>query len=124
MLPYTFQPSCSQSTSHCSNLNVFWYSTFRPVYKVKEIVLTTEIHACFVAVYTHNEKVHAVGECVWAHYLSATEKAGRGGAPPLSVEQQQEVWVQYSALQVALQVNSFPQTLCCALTTLSSSKLC
>jgi len=55
--------------------------------------------------------VHAVGECVWAHYLSVTEKAGRDGAFSLSATQQQEVWVQYSALQVALQVRSHPQTL-------------
>ncbi|XP_047216277.1 kell blood group glycoprotein isoform X2 [Girardinichthys multiradiatus] len=54
-------------------------------------------------VYTHKETMHAVGECVWAHYLNVTEKAGRVGASVLSAEQQQEVWLQYSALQVALQ---------------------
>lgn len=46
--------------------------------------------------------VRAVGECVWAHYLSVT---GKGGAFSLSAAQQQEVWVQYSALQIALRVS-------------------
>ncbi|AWO96424.1 putative kell blood group glycoprotein-like [Scophthalmus maximus] len=50
-----------------------------------------------------SETVHAVGECVWAHYLTVTENAGRGGAFSLSAAQRQEVWVQYSALQIALQ---------------------
>ncbi|XP_040900112.1 kell blood group glycoprotein [Toxotes jaculatrix] len=54
-------------------------------------------------IYSQSETVHAVGECVWAHYLTVTEKASRGGAFSLSAAQQQEVWVQYSALQIALQ---------------------
>lgn len=49
--------------------------------------------------------MHAVGECVWAHYLAVTERAGRGGAFSLSAAQRQEVWVQLSALQIALQVS-------------------
>lgn len=51
----------------------------------------------------------AVGECVWTHYLTVTEKEGRAAASPLSAAQQQEVWVQYSALQIALQVSSHLQ---------------
>lgn len=50
--------------------------------------------------------MHAVGECVWAHYLNATEKSGRVGASVLSAAQREEVWLQYSAMQVALQVRS------------------
>lgn len=57
--------------------------------------------------------VQAVGECVWAHYLTVTDKAGRGGALSLAAAQQQEVWVQYSALQIALQVSGNRQTLVC-----------
>lgn len=49
-----------------------------------------------------------MAECVWAHYLSVTEK-GRDGVSSLSAAQQQEVWVQYSALQTALQVWSYGQ---------------
>ncbi|KAM4581085.1 kell blood group glycoprotein isoform 1-T1 [Odontesthes bonariensis] len=60
-------------------------------------------HLLVPEIYSHSETVRAVGECVWAHYLSVTEKAGRDGAFSLSAPQQQEVWVQYSALQVALQ---------------------
>lgn len=50
--------------------------------------------------------MRAVGECVWTRYLSVTGKEGRGGAMSLSAVQLQEVWVQYSALQIALQVSS------------------
>lgn len=55
--------------------------------------------------------MHTVGECVWAHYLTVTEQAGRGGVFSLSAAQRQEVWVQYSALQIALQVSSHLQAL-------------
>ncbi|GAA6220526.1 kell blood group glycoprotein-like [Lates japonicus] len=61
------------------------------------------LHLLLPEIYSQSETVHAVGECVWAHYLTVTEKAGRGGAFSLSAAQQQEVWVQYSALQIALQ---------------------
>ncbi|KAK9513969.1 hypothetical protein VZT92_027462 [Zoarces viviparus] len=61
------------------------------------------LHLILPDVYSQSEMVHAVGECVWAHYLTVTEKAGRGGVFSLSAAQQQELWVQYSALQIALQ---------------------
>ncbi|XP_029307040.1 kell blood group glycoprotein isoform X2 [Cottoperca gobio] len=64
------------------------------------------LHLLLPDIYSQSETVHDVGECVWDHYLTATEKAGRG-AFSLSAAQQQEVWVQYSALQIALQC--FPQ---------------
>ncbi|KAM7421039.1 hypothetical protein PAMA_015294 [Pampus argenteus] len=61
------------------------------------------LHLLLPNIYSQSESVHAVGECVWTHYLTVTEKAGRGGAFSLSAAQQQEVWVQYSALKIALQ---------------------
>ncbi|XP_042345255.1 kell blood group glycoprotein [Plectropomus leopardus] len=61
------------------------------------------LHLILPDIYSQSETVRAVGECVWAHYLTVTEKAGRGGVFSLSAAQQQEVWVQYSALQIALQ---------------------
>ncbi|XP_034730041.1 kell blood group glycoprotein isoform X2 [Etheostoma cragini] len=61
------------------------------------------LHLILPNIYSQSETVHAVGECVWAHYLAVTEKAGRGGAFSLSAAQKQELWVQYSALQIALQ---------------------
>lgn len=61
------------------------------------------LHLIVPDIYSQSETVYAVGECVWAHYLTVTESAGRGGASALSAAQQQEVWVQYSALQIALQ---------------------
>ncbi|XP_035991015.1 kell blood group glycoprotein [Fundulus heteroclitus] len=60
-------------------------------------------HLFLSEIYSHNETMHAVGDCVWAHYLNATENGGRVGASWLTSEQQQELWLQYSALQVALQ---------------------
>ncbi|XP_037640229.1 kell blood group glycoprotein [Sebastes umbrosus] len=61
------------------------------------------LHLILPDIYSQSETVHAVGECVWAHYLTVAEKDGRGGVFSLSAAQQQEVWVQYSALQIALQ---------------------
>ncbi|XP_035528482.1 kell blood group glycoprotein [Morone saxatilis] len=61
------------------------------------------LHLILPDIFSQSETVHVVGECVWAHYLTVTEKAGRGGVLSLSAAQQQEVWVQYSALQIALQ---------------------
>ena len=46
----------------------------------------------------------AMAECVWAHYLSTTGRAGGGNATVLSAVQRREIWLQYSALQVAFQV--------------------
>ncbi|XP_061573053.1 kell blood group glycoprotein [Cololabis saira] len=60
-------------------------------------------HLLVPEIFSHSQAVQAVGECVWAHYRNMTEKSGRGGVFSLSKTQQQEVWVQYSALQVALQ---------------------
>lgn len=51
-----------------------------------------------------------MGECVWTHYLAVTERGERGGALPLSAVQLQELWLQYSALQIALQVSSHLHT--------------
>ncbi|XP_026173243.1 kell blood group glycoprotein [Mastacembelus armatus] len=61
------------------------------------------LHLLLPDIYSQSESVRTVGECVWAHYLTVTEKESRGGAFSLSAVQQQEVWVQYSALQIALQ---------------------
>ncbi|XP_058503220.1 kell blood group glycoprotein isoform X1 [Solea solea] len=61
------------------------------------------LHLLLPDIYSQSETVHAVGECVWTHYLTVTENVRRGGVLSLSVEERQEVWVQYSALQIALQ---------------------
>lgn len=59
-----------------------------------------------VVVYSSSATVQAVGECVWTHYLAVTQKEESGGVLSLSAVQQQEVWLQFSALQIALQVSS------------------
>lgn len=65
---------------------------------------------CFVEVPSSSNTVKTVAECVWDHYLRTTEKAGRSGVSTLSAAQQQELWVQYSALEVALNVGSHSST--------------
>ncbi|XP_023282215.1 kell blood group glycoprotein-like isoform X1 [Seriola lalandi dorsalis] len=73
-------------------------------YGVMGFLLAKDIlHLLLPDIYSQSETVRAVGECVWAHYLTVTERTSRGGAFSLSAAQQQEVWVQYSALQIALQ---------------------
>lgn len=59
-----------------------------------------------MVVYSYSSTVHAVGECVWTHYLAVTEKEEHVGPLSLSAAQLQEVWLQYSSLQIALQVSS------------------
>ncbi|RVE62738.1 hypothetical protein OJAV_G00161080 [Oryzias javanicus] len=59
-------------------------------------------HLLLPEIPSHSNTVQAVAECVWDHYLRTTEKAGRSGVLTLSAAQQQELWVQYSALEVAL----------------------
>lgn len=74
------------------------------------LIISCSLICCDV-VYSRSETVRDVGGCVWTHYLTVTGKERRGEAFPLSAAQQQEVWVQYSALQIALQVRSHLQTL-------------
>ncbi|XP_034409650.1 kell blood group glycoprotein isoform X2 [Cyclopterus lumpus] len=52
------------------------------------------LHLVLPDIYSQSEMVQAVGECVWAHYLTVTDKAGRGGALCLSAAQQQEAYHQ------------------------------
>ncbi|XP_011604187.2 kell blood group glycoprotein isoform X1 [Takifugu rubripes] len=61
------------------------------------------LHLILPDIYSYSATVHAVGECVWTHYLAVTEKEEHDGALSLSPVQLQEVWLQYSALQIALQ---------------------
>ncbi|CAL8247354.1 unnamed protein product [Lota lota] len=53
--------------------------------------------------YALSEAVTAMVECVWARYLITTGKTDGGNATVLSAAQQREIWLQYSALQVAFQ---------------------
>ncbi|XP_046703191.1 kell blood group glycoprotein homolog isoform X2 [Silurus meridionalis] len=55
------------------------------------------LHLLLPDILSQSESAVLVSECVWSHYLK-TQK----GTSSLSPSQQQEVWVQYSALQVAL----------------------
>ncbi|KAF6735121.1 Endothelin-converting enzyme 2 [Oryzias melastigma] len=59
-------------------------------------------HLLLPEIPSSSNTVKTVAECVGDHYLRTTEKAGRSGASTLSAAQQQELWVQYSALEVAL----------------------
>ncbi|XP_031641861.1 kell blood group glycoprotein isoform X2 [Oncorhynchus kisutch] len=60
---------------------------------------------CSPCALVHSQSVspRSIAECVRYQYLSMTEGPGREGAFSLSPAQQQEMWVQYSALQIALQ---------------------
>ena len=62
---------------------------------------------CSPCALVHSQSVspRSIAECVRYQYLSMTEGPGREGAFSLSPAQQQEMWVQYSALQIALQVS-------------------
>ncbi|XP_053351373.1 kell blood group glycoprotein homolog [Clarias gariepinus] len=55
------------------------------------------LHLLLPDILSQSESAVLESECVWSHYLTA-----QGGPSSLTPLQQQEVWVQYSALQVAL----------------------
>ncbi|XP_026782276.3 kell blood group glycoprotein homolog isoform X1 [Pangasianodon hypophthalmus] len=55
------------------------------------------LHVLLPDILSQSKSAVLESECVWSHYLT-TQK----GTSSLSPSQQQEVWVQYSALQVAL----------------------
>lgn len=56
-------------------------------------------------VYTQAKNPETESLCAWSHYLSVTKGPGWGDTFSLPPSKQQEVWVQYSALQVALDVS-------------------
>lgn len=99
------------STCFCLTVREIHFPLLHLLHK-KYILLLLVILCIFIsAVSSQSKTVNAVGECVWTHYLTVSEKTGRGGGFPLSAAQQQEVWVQYTALQVALQVRIHCQAL-------------
>ncbi|KAM3614025.1 uncharacterized protein V6R79_008684 [Siganus canaliculatus] len=62
------------------------------------------LHLILPNIFSQSATVRAVGECVWTRYLTVTEKAGQDNqVSSLSAAQQQEIWAQYSALQIALE---------------------
>ncbi|KAJ8005168.1 hypothetical protein DPEC_G00143840 [Dallia pectoralis] len=63
---------------------------------------------------SQSESPRSIAECVWSQYLNVT--GGTGSVGSLSWTQHQEMWVQHSALQVALQaynnsLKKFPRDL-------------
>ncbi|XP_076844509.1 kell blood group glycoprotein homolog isoform X2 [Brachyhypopomus gauderio] len=60
-------------------------------------------HLLLPEILTLSESPSQESACVWSRYLISSEAAGGLANLSLSPPQQKEVWVQYSALQVALQ---------------------
>ncbi|KAK7147762.1 hypothetical protein R3I94_010326 [Phoxinus phoxinus] len=60
------------------------------------------LHLLLPDIYTQANNPVSESMCVWSHYLSVTKDPGQAGTFSLPPSKQQEVWVQYSALQVAL----------------------
>ncbi|XP_055084098.1 kell blood group glycoprotein [Periophthalmus magnuspinnatus] len=58
------------------------------------------LHLLLPDIHAHSASVRQVSDCVWSHYLRATDGSI---TKSLSPTEQQEVWVQYSALEIALQ---------------------
>ncbi|XP_077577378.1 kell blood group glycoprotein isoform X2 [Stigmatopora nigra] len=59
------------------------------------------LHELLPDIYSQSEMVRTIGQCVWSRYRVVTRKDG--GEVSLSAAQQQEVSVQYLALQIALE---------------------
>ncbi|XP_067257803.1 kell blood group glycoprotein [Chanodichthys erythropterus] len=60
------------------------------------------LHLLLPDIHTQADNPESESMCVWSHYLSVTKGSGQAGTFSLPPSKQQEVWVQYSALQVAL----------------------
>ncbi|KAK2903330.1 hypothetical protein Q8A67_008043 [Cirrhinus molitorella] len=60
------------------------------------------LHLLLPEIHTQAKNPESESMCIWSHYLSVTKGSERVGTFSLSSSKQQEVWVQYSALQVAL----------------------
>ncbi|XDV39876.1 hypothetical protein PO909_009055 [Leuciscus waleckii] len=60
------------------------------------------LHLLLPDIHTQANNPESESMCVWSHYLSVTKDPGQDGTFSLPPSKQQEVWVQYSALQVAL----------------------
>lgn len=60
------------------------------------------LHLLLPDIHTQANNPESESMCVWSHYLSVTKDPGQADTFSLPASKQQEVWVQYSALQVAL----------------------
>lgn len=60
------------------------------------------LHLLLPDIVSQSDVPRLKSECVWEHYVSWREGSGRDGSS-LPRSQQQEVWVQYTALEIALQ---------------------
>ncbi|XP_007249904.3 kell blood group glycoprotein [Astyanax mexicanus] len=61
------------------------------------------LHLLLPDILSQSEVPRLKSECVWEHYVSWREGSDRDKSSSLSQSQQQEVWVQYAALEIALQ---------------------
>ncbi|XP_042628175.1 kell blood group glycoprotein homolog isoform X1 [Cyprinus carpio] len=60
------------------------------------------LHLLLPNIQTQANNPESESKCIWSHYLSVTKDPGWVVTFSLSPSKQQEVWVQYTALQVAL----------------------
>ncbi|KAA0703008.1 Kell blood group glycoprotein [Triplophysa tibetana] len=77
-------------------------------------------HLLLPDIHTQAKNPELESACLWSYYLSVTEGPGRVDAFSLSLSKQQEVWVQYSALEVALNAYKMSFKRCPADSSLSS----
>ncbi|CAL9705571.1 unnamed protein product [Knipowitschia caucasica] len=90
-------------------LGIFVPPLFHPTYPrainygvIGFLIAKDILHLLLPDMHGQCDSVRTVADCVWKHYLGASNWSGAGGRS-LSIAQQQEVWVQYSALDIALQ---------------------
>ncbi|XP_042596698.1 kell blood group glycoprotein-like [Cyprinus carpio] len=60
------------------------------------------LHLLLPDIHTQANNPESESMSIWSHYLSVTKDPGRVDTFSLSCSEQQEIWVQYSAVQVAL----------------------
>ncbi|XP_018593427.2 kell blood group glycoprotein [Scleropages formosus] len=61
------------------------------------------LHLLLPEIQTQSKTLQAVSECVWALYSNITKIPHGSHLLTLTLEQQREIWLQYTALEIALQ---------------------
>ncbi|KAJ8392883.1 hypothetical protein AAFF_G00070870 [Aldrovandia affinis] len=90
-------------------------------YGILGTLLAKEIlHLLLPDIQSQSETPQRVSECVWAHYRRLTETSHKADPPPLTPAQQQEIWLQHTALHIALQAYNQRLLKCHGDTSLSS----
>ncbi|KAJ8354977.1 hypothetical protein SKAU_G00225440 [Synaphobranchus kaupii] len=122
----SFTPSLSSEGINIP-LGMFVPPFFHPSYPravnygiLGTLIANEILHLLLPDIQSQTEAPEKVSDCVWTHYLRLTESTRQADPPSLTHAQQQEIWVQHTAIHVALQAYNHSLLKCHDDTSLSS----